>query len=125
MLKFLSVFGVVVIMFVFSGCVETVIPEDLNGEWIAENIPDTLYIVDDSNFYHSNESMHYDHYDYSVEGNSLLIGYSGKMMIFVKKTKHEFELQGDDLTIDFSNEFCFGFPKEKINYKRTQKFILE
>ena len=115
----------VVTLSLLAGCEKTVTGDDLKGEWVAGTIKDTLYIIDNSNFFHSSENMRYDHYDYSVQGDSLEIGYSGMMMVLVKKTKHRFKLDGDDLMIDFSNEFCFGFPKEKIMYRRIQKIVLE
>ncbi len=94
--------------------------EDLNGKWIATEKADTIYFMDDSNFYHSSENMRYDHYDYSISGDSILIGYSGKMMIMVIETNHYIELNGDNLTIDLSNRQCFGFPKEEMHYRRIQ-----
>ena len=108
-----------------TGCEKTVTGNDLNGEWVSDTMRDTLYFNDDSNFFHSSENMRYDHYEYSVQGDSLEIGYGGMMMVLVKKTKHRFKLDGDDLMIDFSNEFCFGFPKEKIMYRRIQKLLPE
>ena len=125
MLKTFIIFLLAVTLLLLSGCEKTVTGDDLNGEWVAGTIKDTLYIIDDSNFFHSSKNMHYDHYDYSVQGDSLEIGYSGMMMILVKKTKHRFKLDGDELTIDFSNKLCFGFPKEKLMYRRTQKILPE
>ena len=117
---------IVAFVFLLSGCEKnTTVDEDLNGEWIATDKSDTLYFVDENNFYHSSAAMHYDHYDYSVEGDSLVIGYSGKMYILTLETKHYFELKGDDLMIDFSNRQCFGFPLKKMRYNRVQKIIIE
>jgi len=97
----------------------------LLGEWVATENADTIYILDESNFYHSTKNMHYDHYDYSIKGDSIQVGYSGMMMILVQETNHYFELKGDKLMIDFSNRHCFGFPKEKMHYQCVQKIILE
>lgn len=99
--------------------------EDLLGEWVATDNADTIYILDESNFYHSTKNMHYDHYDYSIKDDSIQVGYSGMMMILVQETKHYFELKGDELMIDFSNRHCFGFPKERMYYRCVQKIILE
>ncbi len=125
MFKTFLILSLVVALSFLAGCEKTVTENDLNGEWISEAMSDTLYFIDDGSFFHSSENMRYDHYDYSVQGDSLEIGYSGMMKILVKKTKHRFKLDGDDLMIDFSNEFCFGFPKEKIMYRRIQKLVLE
>jgi hypothetical protein len=126
MLKSIFIFATVVSISLLFGC-EKSQPnaEELPGEWVATEEADTIYIMDESNFYHSTKNMHYDHYDYSIKGDSILVGYSGMMMILVQETKHYFELKGDELMIDFSNRYCFGFPKEKMHYRRVQKIILE
>jgi hypothetical protein len=125
-IKKIFIFAVLLLTAVFSSCEDGVVGDDgLPGIWIDEANADTLLIEDDSNFYHSNVNMFYDHYDYRVEGDSMLIGYSGKMMILVLASKHYFELKGDELMIDFSGKGCFGFPNERMNYKRVPKPKLE
>jgi len=126
MLKSIFIFATVVSISLLFGC-EKNQPnvEEMTGEWVATEDADTIYIMDKSNFYHSTKNMQYDHYDYSISGDSILIGYSGKMMILVVATKHNFEIKNDDPMIDFSNRQCFGFPKEKMHYRRVQKIILE
>jgi len=126
MLKASVIFAAVILLTLFAGCDKNrVTGDDLPGEWVSTEKSDTLFFVDKSSFYQSNANMRYDHYDYYVFGDSIEIGYSGMMMILVPKTKHYFKQNGDELMIDFSNRQCFGFPKEKIKYKRVKRFVLE
>jgi len=126
MFKTLFLISGLVFVMMFSSCEEkTAVDEGLPGLWISEAKADTIFFEDDRNFYHSNESMRYDHYDYGIEGDSMWIGYSGKMMILVLASKHYFELNGDDLMIDFSGKGCFGFPNERVMYRRVSKPLLE
>ena len=126
MCRSIFILCIVIAALLFSNCKDTTVSgEDLIGEWVDSEKADTIYFTDDKNFYHSSKNMNYDHYDYSITGDSILIGYSGKMMILVPKTKHYFELNGDELMFDFSGKECFGFPNEKMHYKRIQKLIIE
>jgi hypothetical protein len=79
MLKSIFIFAIVVSISLLFGC-EKNQPnaEELNGEWVATEEADTIYVMDKSNFYYSTKTMQYDHYDYSISGDSILIGYSGK-----------------------------------------------
>ncbi len=125
-IKYTFSFTALMAALLVSGCDETsVTGDDLTGEWIDASKADTIFFMDDKNFYHSSKHMRYDHYDYAIHGDSIEIGYNGMMMILVLKTRHYFELKGDELMIDLSNKQCFGFPKEKMHYKRIQKFIQE
>ena len=120
---FFSLIGAFILF--LAGCKKNTVKDDLNGEWIATDKSDTIYFIDDKNFYNSSANMHYDHYNYSVKDDSMVIAYSGKMYILTLETKHYFELNGDDLMIDFSNKQCFGFPLKKMKYHRVQKLIIE
>lgn len=91
--------------------------EKILGTWISLDKSDTLDIVDDSNFYKSTIGMHYDHYDYELFVDSIEIGYSGILGIAVKPTRHEYSLDEDKLTIDFTNnKLCFGFSNQETTY---------
>ncbi len=126
MKSIITIFFFLILLFFFSGFEKKkVTDDDLLGEWIEESKTDTIWFTDNTNFYHSTKNMHYDHYDYTIKGDSMEIGYSGMMMILVPKTKHYFELKGDELMIDLSNKQCFGFSQEKMHYKRVKKIIAE
>ncbi|NPA36938.1 MAG: hypothetical protein GXO47_08830 [Chlorobi bacterium] len=115
-----------ILLILISGCNKgNAEQECLTGEWVSVNYADTLYIMDDNNFYHSTNTMHFDHYNFSVEGDSIVISYNGLLMVLVADTRHHFELNGDDLMIDFLNNQGFGFPDDKVQYKRIQKPIIE
>ena len=111
----------------FTGCEKTTVvnSEDLLGEWVAESKADTIRFVDKGNFFHSSKDFSFSNYEYSVEGDSMTVLYIGFLKIYVQPTTHYFELKEDELMIDFSNDQCFGFPKEKMHYKRINRLILE
>lgn len=93
-------------------------PDNLLGTWISTDKSDTLYFIDATNLYNSNTSMHYDHYDYKLIDDSLKIGYSGRLYIYVLPTMHSFHLDGNKLSIDFSKKSCYGFDLEVMNYTK-------
>jgi hypothetical protein len=90
--------------------------DNLHGTWISVDKSDTLNFVDATGFYHSNTSMHHDRYDFQILGDSLKIGYSGNQYIYVVPSKHKYRLDGDKLSIDFSNKPCYGFDLELIKF---------
>ena len=88
------------------------------GTWISEENNDTLNFADSTNLLRSNINMHSDHYDYQLINDSIRIGYSGRLYIYVIPSMHKYLLNGNNLTIDFSNRHCYGFALQKINYTR-------
>ncbi|MBT32440.1 MAG: hypothetical protein CMO01_22480 [Thalassobius sp.] len=94
----------------------TISHEDLLGTWITLDKSDTLQFTSEIDFYKSSKTMSYDHYSYQLLKDSLQIGYSGKMFVLVYPTKHQFNIDKDELMIDFSQVECFGFDSEKITY---------
>jgi NAD+--asparagine ADP-ribosyltransferase len=86
------------------------------GKWISVDKSDTLEFADKDNFYKSNSTMRHDHYDYTLYDDSIKIGYNGILYVLVLPTKHRYSLNGDQLTIDFSNRNCYGFGKQSITY---------
>lgn len=103
----------------------TVSGDDLTGEWVDTEKADTIYVIDDTNFYHSAKNLHQVHYVYSIHGDSITIKYNGMLKIYVRPTTHYFKLKKDELMIDLTNRMCYGFPEEKMHYKRIQKLIIE
>ncbi len=94
--------------------------EAIIGTWISADKSDTLDFVNNESFYKSNEVMRYDHYDYELFGDAIKIRYSGKLYILVSPTVHSFNLSENKLTIDFSNEQCYGFNQEKVDYFKNE-----
>jgi len=115
--------GVVLILIAIAtfGCEKhnlSINQEKILGTWISLDKSDTLDFVDDNNFYKSNIGMHYDHFDYKLFVDSIEIGYSGIMYILVKPTKHSYSMEGDRVTIDFSNRICYGFTNQEETYTK-------
>lgn len=92
--------------------------EILLGRWVSTDKSDTLDFVNESDFYKSSVDMHYDHYDYQQFKDSIKIGYRGKLYILVHPTNHKYFLNGNNLTIDFSNKNCYGFPLKEMTYTK-------
>jgi hypothetical protein len=111
---------------IFAGCEKTPVSgDDLLGVWVNESKSDTIWFADQNNFFHSSKDFAYSQYEYSVSEDSITVQYVGFLKIYVQPSIHYIELKGDELMIDFSDELCFGFPKEKMYYKRIQKLVLE
>jgi hypothetical protein len=87
--------------------------DNLLGTWVSLNKSDTLTFVDKTNLWRKS-----DHYDYMVMNDSIKIGYSGKLYIYVLPTNHKYYLGGNNLSIDFSNRNCYGFELKLISYSR-------
>jgi hypothetical protein len=99
-----------------SGCRkddEIVNREKILGTWISEDQIDTLDFTDKANFYKNG-----DHFDYTLYNDSIEVAYSGELYILVMPSKHKYQLTGDNLIIDFSNRYCFGFDREVEHFTR-------
>ena len=115
---------IILLMFVaiaLISCEEKIVErnqEIILGTWISVNNTDTLDFVNDSSFFRSSFSMHYDHYDYKLYRDSIMIRYRGKMYVLVHPTKHEYSINENTLVIDFTNEICYGFSPQVITYNK-------
>jgi hypothetical protein len=78
--------------------------DNILGTWVSIDKSHTLTFMDNSNLW-----RHSDHYDYEIINDSIRIGYSGKLYIYVLPTNHRYNLNGNNLSIDFSNRSCYGF----------------
>ncbi len=107
----------IILAVVVSGC-NKFDDEVLLGTWISMDKADTLYFVDNSNFFKSSAAMRYDHFDYRLDRDSIEIKYSGRLYVFVYPTRHKYYLESGRLTIDFTNKLCYGFSKEEITFVR-------
>lgn len=90
--------------------------KELLGTWISVDKSDTLEFTSANDFYKSNGNMVSDHYDYELFQDSLKIGYNGIQYILVEPTMYKYSIDNDNLTIDFSNKQCYGFPLQKMIY---------
>ncbi|WP_136467114.1 hypothetical protein [Flagellimonas onchidii] len=117
MVKNILVFMVLCILLL--SCTKEDIPNSLDlGVWISLDKKDTLDFKTENHFLRSNEFMTSDNYDYSLNKDSITIGYRGKMFVGVQPTTHNYSLQNNILTIDFTNEQCYGFDREVIYYQK-------
>jgi hypothetical protein len=111
----------IMIALIFLGCKKDqgISNQDqILGTWISVDKIDTLNFVDRTNLWRSDINMYSDHYDYQLINDSIKIGYSGKLYIYVLPTKHRYYLNGNNMSIDFSNRLCYGFDLRVINYIR-------
>lgn len=89
------------------------------GIWISLDTSDTLDFRTSNNFYRSNGNMQNDSYDYKLlPMDTIRIGYAGKQFVLVEPTNHKYSLDNNELTIDFTNESCYGFEQEVITYRK-------
>ncbi len=94
---------------------------DLNqvelGIWVSTDKTDTLDFKSQTNFYKSNPYMQNENYDYEIlSKDSIKIVYRGKLFIGVEPTSHKYSLDGNEMTIDFTNKSCYGFEGKLITY---------
>jgi hypothetical protein len=111
-------FSLVVVLFL-SNCSND--DDNLNqiefGIWISTDKTDTLDFKTQNNFYKSNAFMQNDNYDYKLlPKDSIQIGYRGKLFILVEPTNHKNSIEKNELTIDFTNQSCYGFDDEIMTY---------
>lgn len=87
------------------------------GIWISSDKTDTLDFKTQNSFYKSNAFMQNDNFDYKLlPKDSIQIGYRGKQYIGVEPTNHKYSLEKNELTIDFTNESCYGFDDKIMTY---------
>lgn len=110
-------FTIFLIALTFLGCEKDPLAlsqKKILGTWISINKTDTLDFVDKDSFYKSSFSLHYDHFSYRLDADSMKIGYSGILFILIVPTKHKYSLDGNTITIDFNNENCYGFSQREV-----------
>ena len=86
------------------------------GTWISTDKSDTLDFVNGSEFYKSAIGFRNDHYKYHLDNDSIQIDYAGIRMPATVRTTHKYNLNGNNLTIDFTNKGCFGFEMNVMEY---------
>lgn len=87
------------------------------GVWISTDKKDTLEFISQTNFNKSNPLLQDENYDYKLlSKDSIRIGYRGRLFIDIEPTHHKYTLAGNEMTIDFTNTFCFGFDEKVITY---------
>ena len=85
------------------------------GTWVSANKLDTMYVINNHIF---NKSLHdgiMHTFEYSLDGDSIIIQYKGPNKILVLPSAHYYDLGDRRLIIDFSNH-CYGFNEEKETF---------
>jgi hypothetical protein len=107
----------VLTLLVISGCEKKTADNSkkLLGTWISTDLTDTIEFRTEHDLYKS-VGIPWDHFDYSVSGDSITIHYNGVMFILVKPSNHYYTFNGNTLTIDLRN--CYGFRSQIITFNR-------
>jgi len=87
------------------------------GTWIPDEQTDTLIFTSDQLFYQTDTHEYNHSYVYSYTYTDITIQYKGPLEILVKPTTHPYELNQNELIIDFSKG-CYGFEAVKSKYIR-------
>ncbi|HEY5124513.1 MAG TPA: hypothetical protein VIK14_12340 [Ignavibacteria bacterium] len=121
--KFNCCLSQIVIVFsiiTISGCEKSNINDYKNflGTWISTDLVDTIDFTTDHDFYKLFSGLN-DHFLYSSTRDSITIDYNGVLQPFIYVFPETFfyQLQGNELTIDF-NKACYGFRTQEIKFVR-------
>jgi hypothetical protein len=98
--------------------IDTATDNKILGTWISLDKSDTLDFVDNNSFYKT-VGIPNDHYNYSLEADSIEIQYKGVLKILVRPTKHKYQLDNNTLEIEFSNKMCYGFERKEITFNKV------
>lgn len=112
------IFAISVTLIISSCEKSTFDSKELLGSWISTDLTDTIEFTSDNDLYKMFSGVK-DHFDYSVSSDSITIGYNGMLFVLVKPSTHAIQLNGDNLTIDFSPQ-CYGFRGQRINFLRQK-----
>jgi hypothetical protein len=86
------------------------------GTWISTDLADTIEFTTDKDFYKMVSGVR-DHFDYNLAKDKITIHYNGMQFIMVIPSTHRYELNGDQLTIDFRPS-CYGFREQQVHFTR-------
>ncbi len=114
----LGVFLLILVIFLINCSKEKIETnqKELLGTWISIDKSDTLEFTSENDFLKSNGYMASDHYNYALFKDSIEIGYRGIMYVLVYPTTHKYSIDNGNITIDFSNKQCYGFPLHEMTY---------
>jgi len=118
-IKLIQCISLIVITFTIidvEGCKKNDNYKTLLGTWVSTDLIDTLDFTSDTSF-NKMYSGSPDYFKYGLSKDSITIQYSGKLYIYVFPTTHHFQLNDQELSIDFSNG-CYGFRKQILNFTR-------
>jgi hypothetical protein len=107
-------FTLLMIPFLFSCDKDTRVKEELIGTWISSDARDTLEFIDYFTFTRNSNNGWKHYYNYDIEVDSIEIEYYGPNDILILPSTHHFAINGNSLSLDFSN-YCYGF--ERKNYE--------
>jgi hypothetical protein len=85
------------------------------GTWISTDLVDTVEFRTENDLF-KNVAVPWDHFNYSVSGDTISIHYNGVLFILVKPTNHYYTFSGNTLTIDLRQ--CYGFRDQVITFTR-------
>jgi hypothetical protein len=86
----------------------------LLGTWISTDLVDTINFTSEHDFYKMFSGFN-DHFDYFSSDEIITIRYNGINKIAVLPTTHPYQINGNDLTIDFRPN-CYGFRAQEIKF---------
>jgi len=114
--QFISLIVITLTIIEVSSCKKNDVYKNLLGTWVSKDLIDTLNFTSDTSF-NKMYSGSPDYFKYELLKDNITIQYSGKLFIYVFPTTHHFQLNDQELTIDFSNG-CYGFRKQIIYFIR-------
>ncbi|RLE05950.1 MAG: hypothetical protein DRJ13_01100 [Bacteroidetes bacterium] len=114
MKKYFKYLTILILPFLFSCDKDLRRKEELIGAWISQDAKDTLEFIDFSTFTKNGFEGWPHFYGYDIEADIIEIQYNGPNMILVLPSTHHFSINGNSLSLDFSN-YCYGF--ERKNYE--------
>ena len=97
-----------------SSCKKNNDYKKLLGTWISTDLVDTINFTSDHDFYKMFSGFN-DHFDYSSSDEIITIRYNGINKIAVLPTTRPYQINGNELTIDFRPD-CYGFRGQEIKF---------
>ena len=116
LIQYISLIVITLTIIEVSSCKKNDDYKTLLGTWVSKDLIDTLDFTSDTSF-NKMYSGSPDYFKYKLSKDSITIQYSGKLLIYVFPTTHHFQLNDQELTIDFRNG-CYGFRKQIIYFIR-------
>jgi hypothetical protein len=108
-----------IIIIMFASCEKDVeVAASVVGKWkIIVPDSDTLVFSSDSFTRKFYDGLSHS-FKYSIKMDEITIQYNGPMYILIQPSTHKFELDNNQLVIDFTNG-CYGFQSKKYNLVRV------
>lgn len=89
------------------------------GIWVSIDKTDTLDFKTQNNFFKSNAFMENDNFNYQLlSKDSIEIQYRSIQFVNIEPTTHKYSLNTNELSIDFTNQTCYGFDDVIMSYQK-------